>query len=62
MTNDDPKKAPGKVGKTVATVGAVMLAGSILLPIGGPTMINILQFGGVAVGVIGIVLWRIVKV
>lgn len=64
MTSDE-KNEPGQRGKMVATIGAVMIAGSVLLAlvgIGGPTMHNVLVFGGVGLGVVGIVLWRIVKV
>lgn len=65
MTPEETKDAPGKRGKTVATVGAAMIAGSIVLALlgfGGPTLHNILQLGGIGVGVVGIILWRIVKV
>lgn len=64
MTSD-AKNEPGRRGKTVATIGAAMIVGSILLAlagIGGPTLHNVLQLGGVGLGVLGIVLWRIVKV
>lgn len=59
------KRAPGKLGKTITTVGVAMLAISILLAIGGvegATMHNILQIGGIGIAVIGWILWRVVKV
>jgi len=65
MTGKNQENAPGPLGKKVATVGAAMIAGSIVLGlvgVGGETMHNILVLGGVGLGVIGIVLWRIVKV
>jgi hypothetical protein len=58
------EKAPGALGKRIATVGAVMIAGSIvmaLVGVAGPIR-DILQYGGLAAGVVGIVLWRFVKV
>jgi hypothetical protein len=57
-------KTPGTLGKKIATVGAAMIAVSILLAllgIGG-TLHDVLQYGGLGAGVVGIVLWRIVKV
>lgn len=62
MSNGE--NAPGTLGKKIATVGAAMIAVSILLAlfgIGG-TLHDVLQYGGLAAGVVGIVLWRIVKV
>ena len=65
MTSEAVKKESDGLGKKIATVGAVMIAVSILLGlfgIGGEMFHNILILGGVGLGVVGIILWRIVKV
>jgi hypothetical protein len=57
-------KVPGALGKMIATGGVVMIAVSIvmaMLGVAGPIH-DVLQYGGVAAGVVGIILWRIVKV
>ena len=65
MSSESRGDVPGGMGKKVATVGAVMFAASVvlgLLGVGGATLNNFLGLGGIVVGVVGIVLWRIVKV
>ena len=61
--------APAKPAKTwgekIATVGACMFAGSIILGmflgIGGAAFHNFMQFGGVILGVVGVVMWKVLK-
>ncbi len=63
---NEPKntKAP-QWGKIVLTIGLGMIAVSIVLSflgISGATLHNILQLGGIAVAVVGFILWKVVKV
>lgn len=58
--------AAGAKGKAIATVGASMIAASVImgvfLGIPGATMHNILQLGGLLLGGVGIVMWRMLKI
>ena len=51
-------------GKQIATVGAAMIAGDFILGlvgVQGAVLHNSLVFGGVGLGVVGIVMWRALK-
>ena len=51
-------------GKQIATVGAAMIAGSVILGLAGvqgATFHNALQLGGIGIGIVGIVMWRVLK-
>jgi len=64
MTKDDKAPAKGSTGKMITTVGAAMIAGSIILAlvgVQGATFHNVLQLGGIAIGIVGIVIWRVLK-
>ncbi|MEW5858847.1 MAG: hypothetical protein AB1861_15900 [Cyanobacteriota bacterium] len=63
---NEPKntKAP-QWGKIILTIGLGMIAVSIVLiflGISGAMLHNILQLGGIAVAVVGFILWKVVKV
>jgi hypothetical protein len=51
-------------GKQIATVAAAMIAGEVILGlvgVQGAVLHNALLFGGVGLGVVGIVMWRVLK-
>ena len=55
----------GKLGKLIATIGAGMFAVSIVLVyagISGKSLHNILQLGGLGALIIGLILWKAVKI
>ena len=55
MPEQDTQRPPGALGKKVATIGAVMLAVSIILGvlgIGGSGVVNYLGFGGLGIAVV----------
>lgn len=60
------EKKSGKIGKTIATIGVSAIAISFVLGlvfrIPGATLHNVLQLGGLALGVVGVILWRFVKI
>ncbi|MBD1942345.1 hypothetical protein H6F50_08245 [Coleofasciculus sp. FACHB-712] len=63
---NEPKntKAP-QWGKIVLSIGLGMIAVSIVLVflgISGAVLHNVLQLGGIAVAVVGFILWKVVKV
>ena len=63
---NEPKntKAP-QWGKIVLTIGLGMIAVSmvlVFLGISGAVLHNVLQLGGIAVAVVGFILWKVVKI
>jgi len=57
-------KPPKTWGEKIATLGAAMFAISIVLAfagISGATFHNIMQLGGLALAVVGVILWKVVK-
>ena len=65
--NEESKSSEteGVWGKRIATLGAGMLALSVVLVflgVSGATMHNILQLGGIGILIIGLVLWKAVKI
>lgn len=57
-------KPPKTWGEKIATLGAAMFAISIVLAfagVSGATFHNIMQMGGIALGVIGAIMWKVLK-
>ncbi len=51
-------------GRQIATLGALMIASSLILAmfgVKGATMHSVLEFGGIGIGLVGIVMWRVLK-
>ncbi len=63
--NTVPAKPAKTWGEKICTIGACMFGGSIILGmflgIGGAAFHNFMQFGGVILGVVGLVMWKVLK-
>ncbi len=69
-TNSQSEKKEGKIGKAITTLGLAMLAMTVVLMVAGaffgifapPIVGNVLGTGGLALAVIGWIMWRLVKI
>ncbi len=55
---------PGSWGKRLAALGVSMIALSIILGLAGVSgalFHNIMQLGGIAIAVVGVVMWKVLK-
>lgn len=64
MTEANTTKPPKTWGEKIATLGAAMFAISILLAfagVSGAMFHNIMQMGGIVLGIVGVIMWKVLK-
>ncbi|MDX2219890.1 MAG: hypothetical protein SF172_12780 [Burkholderiales bacterium] len=65
MTEADTTTKPPKTwGEKIATLGAAMFAISIILAfagVSGAMFHNIMQLGGIVLGIVGVIMWKVLK-
>ena len=65
MSNESENRAsPPGLGKKITTLGVAMFTTSIVLAmvgVSGALFHNTLQIGGIAIAVVGLILWKVLK-
>jgi len=60
--NEDKKS--GSLGKKICTLGVAMVTSSVILAfagVSGAQLHNVLQIGGIAIAIVGVVMWKVLK-